>query len=50
MDLPPNVRLLSLEQWTGALMLIRLEHIYEIGEDPVLSKPATVSLAVSGLM
>lgn len=50
--LAPNVHMLTLEQWGGPTFepaptqpyLIRLEHIYEKGEDPEMSKPATVSL------
>ena len=53
--LRPNVHMLTLEQWGGPVFdptptqpyLLRLEHIYEKGEDPDLSKPATVSLQVS---
>lgn len=42
--LPPNVHLLTLEQWLGDDFLLRLEHFYGKGEDPVLSQPATVQL------
>jgi len=42
--LPANVHLLTLEQWLGSDFLLRLEHFYAVGEDPVLSQPATVSL------
>ncbi|XP_013402708.1 lysosomal alpha-mannosidase [Lingula anatina] len=42
--LPDNVHLLTLEQWSGTTVLLRLEHFYEKGEDDVLSKPAVVSL------
>ncbi len=45
--LPGNVNLLTLEQHVGNDVLLRLEHTYAIGEDPVLSKPVTVSLRVS---
>ena len=44
--LPPNVHLLTLEQWEGRYFLLRLEHFYAIGEDTELSKPATVNLMV----
>ncbi|XP_055327446.1 LOW QUALITY PROTEIN: lysosomal alpha-mannosidase-like [Paramacrobiotus metropolitanus] len=43
-SLPDNIHLLSLEQWKGSSLLIRLEHIFEPDEDPVLSQPATVDL------
>ncbi|XP_074647600.1 lysosomal alpha-mannosidase-like [Tubulanus polymorphus] len=41
--LPPNIHLLTLEQWDGGDILIRLEHFYEVG-DPSLSAPASVDL------
>ena len=52
--LPDNVHLLTLEQYPSfgpapsetQPFLLRLEHFYEKGEDPVLSKPATVNLQV----
>ena len=45
--LPPNVHILSLEEWHDKQILIRLEHFYEKGEHSELSKDATVSLNVS---
>ncbi|OQV16531.1 Lysosomal alpha-mannosidase [Hypsibius exemplaris] len=42
--LPDNVHILSLEQWTNNTLIVRLEHTFEQGEDPVLSLPATVDL------
>jgi len=47
--LPPNVHLLTLADNTfyagePESILIRLAHKYEVGEDPELSKPATVDL------
>ncbi|KAG1658220.1 Lysosomal alpha-mannosidase [Nymphon striatum] len=43
--LPPNVHLLTLEQWTAKTVLIRLEHFFEKTDDPKgLSLPAKVSL------
>ncbi|XP_064458044.1 lysosomal alpha-mannosidase-like isoform X2 [Ornithodoros turicata] len=43
--LPPNVHLLSFEQWKEGLVLLRLEHFYEKGDNAgSLSAPATVSL------
>lgn len=44
--LPPNVHLLTLEQWTENTILLRLEHFYDSNDDPAnLSKPVIVSLA-----
>nr|CAH0110923.1 unnamed protein product [Daphnia galeata] len=43
-ELPENVNLLTLENRSDGSYLIRLEHIYDVGEDNVLSKPVTVSL------
>jgi len=52
--LPPSVRLLSLRLLRSgpgegaaiaATLRVRLVHMYEAGEDPALSRPATVSLA-----
>ena len=45
-ELPENVNLLTLENRSDGSYLIRLEHIYDVGEDKVLSKPVTVSLKV----
>ncbi len=45
-ELPENVNLLTLENRSDGSYLIRLEHIYDVGEDNVLSKPVTVSLKV----
>ncbi|XP_060520149.1 lysosomal alpha-mannosidase-like [Cylas formicarius] len=42
--LPDNVQILTLEPWQGFTFLLRLEHVFEIGEDPLLSKPVTVKL------
>lgn len=43
-SLPDNVQILTLEPWKGNTFLLRLEHVLEINEDPVLSKPITVDL------
>ena len=43
-ELPANVHLLTLEQWNSGRYLLRLEHFYQLNEDPVLSKPVTVDL------
>ena len=44
MDLPDNINILSIEQWKGASLLVRLEHIFEKDEDAILSQPASVDL------
>jgi len=41
---PPNVHLLTLEQWHSGFFLLRLEHFYAKGEHAVLSQPAQVSV------
>jgi hypothetical protein len=46
-ELPENVNLLTLENRSDGSYLIRLEHIYDVGEDKILSKPVTVSLQVN---
>jgi len=48
--LPDNVHLLTLEQWEAGTILLRLEHFYAKGEDPVLSQPAKVQLKVCTLL
>ncbi len=45
--LPPNVHLLTLEEWHGNSrdgVLIRLEHFFQAGEEHELSKPVTFSI------
>lgn len=42
--LPLNINLLTLERWDDNRALIRLEHIFEINEDPKYSRPRRVSL------
>ena len=44
-ELPANVHLLTLEYLTEETLLLRLEHLFEVGES--MSQPVTVSLAVS---
>ncbi|XP_069684640.1 lysosomal alpha-mannosidase-like isoform X2 [Periplaneta americana] len=43
--LPENVQILTLEPWKAHTFLLRLEHIYEKNEHPVLSKPVTVNVS-----
>lgn len=42
--LPLNINLLTLERWDDERVLIRLEHIFEVNEDPKYSRPRRVSL------
>ena len=42
--LPPNINLLTLEPWTDNRLLLRLEHIFEVNEDPKYSRPRRVAL------
>jgi len=46
-DLPPNVHLVSLNALdsTSKTAILRLTHVYAIDEDPVLSKPVSVTLS-----
>lgn len=46
-ELPPNVHLMSLEQWEGNSYLARFEHFYQSSEDSELSKPTNISMTVS---
>jgi len=43
-DLPINVDLMTLQIVEGGDHLLRLSHQFAVGEDPVLSQPATVDL------
>ena len=43
--LPENVRLLTLQAVGPAAVFLRLEHCFAVGEDPLLSQPASVDLA-----
>jgi len=43
--LPPQVELVSVQSWNATALLVRLAHLYEVGEDAVLSANATVALA-----
>jgi hypothetical protein len=38
--------LVSVEQWENQTTIIRIEHIYQAGEDASLSQSATVDLSV----
>ena len=43
-ELPQNVHLLTLQVWNSTTTLVRLEHIFDEGEDETLSQPAQVDL------
>jgi len=43
-DLPPNVHLLDLKTLPTGQVILRLTHIYAVGEDPVYSQPVTLDL------
>lgn len=47
--LPPNIKLMTLSSnyatWNEGKLLLRLSHLYAVGEHPTLSRPATFSLA-----
>ena len=43
-ELPENVHLLTLQVWNTTTTLVRLEHIFDEGEDETLSQPAQVDL------
>jgi alpha-mannosidase len=42
--LPSNVKLLTLQAVNETAFLLRLEHTFAVGEDPVLSAPVTVNV------
>lgn len=44
--LPPNVQILTLEPWKDDSVLLRLEHLFEIGEAGNLSQPVEVNIQV----
>lgn len=44
--LPPNVHILTLEPWKDGTILLRLEHIFEVGETENLSKPVDINIQV----
>ena len=43
--LPANLHLLTVHAQSASSVLIRIAHLFEVGEDPVLSLPATVGLS-----
>ena len=45
-SLPLNVHLLTFDQLAEKDYLIRLEHYFELNEDPIYSQPATIDLQI----
>lgn len=45
--LPQNVNILTLEPWAGGTILLRLEHLFEVGECNMMSKPVEINLKAS---
>ncbi|GLJ52491.1 hypothetical protein SUGI_1116890 [Cryptomeria japonica] len=43
-ELPPNIAIITLQELEDKLTLLRLAHLYEIGEDDKFSTPARVDL------
>jgi hypothetical protein len=43
--LPPNVHILTAHAQAPGVLLLRVAHMFEVGEDAILSKSVTVSLA-----
>ncbi|XP_017767636.1 PREDICTED: lysosomal alpha-mannosidase-like isoform X2 [Eufriesea mexicana] len=42
--LPSNIHILTLEPWKNGTVLLRLEHIFEVGESETLSKPVEINI------
>lgn len=45
--LPRNVHILTLEPWKDDTILLRLEHLFEVGEAQQMSQPVEVDIQVS---
>ncbi|XP_032680589.1 lysosomal alpha-mannosidase isoform X2 [Odontomachus brunneus] len=43
-SLPPNVHILTLEPWKDGTILLRLEHLFEVGEAQQMSQPVEVNI------
>ena len=44
--LPPNLQILTLQEWDDGKLLLRLEHLYQPKEDEQLSQDVTIELDV----
>ena len=42
--MPYNVHLLTVDQWTRKVFLIRVEHYFELNEDEIYSKPVQIDV------
>ncbi|XP_011872614.1 PREDICTED: lysosomal alpha-mannosidase isoform X2 [Vollenhovia emeryi] len=42
--LPPNVHILTLEPWKDGTILLRLEHLFEVGEAQQMSQPVEINI------
>lgn len=45
--LPSNVHILTLEPWKDDTILLRLEHLFEVGEAQRMSQPVEVNIQVN---
>jgi lysosomal alpha-mannosidase len=45
-QLPSNVHLLTFDQWTSKIYLVRVEHYFELNEDATFSKPVQFDLQI----
>jgi len=45
-SLPYNIHLLTFDQLAISVFLIRIEHYFELNEDPTFSKPVTIDLQI----
>ena len=45
-ELPPNVQILTLQEWDDGQLLLRLEHLYQPKEDEQFSQNVTIELDV----
>lgn len=44
--LPANVQIATLQQWEPGCLLLRLEHLYQPDEHPLLSRNVSIDLSV----